>query len=148
MRKLAALLTASVYLGLSSYCATYAVVTGECHHHGASEAVAHDDSDHDADHDHDDADHHHGAPGHDHSSGESGPCCTTFGDAGLTLPSTPRLLTKIIITSLPVAVPTAAVSVADATSYFSRMDNGPPKLAAQKVALSFRSPRAPPTAVL
>lgn len=148
MRKLAALVTASVYFWLSSYCATYAVVTGECRHHGASEAVAHDDSDHDADHDHDDADHHHGAPGHDHSSGEPGPCCTTFGDAGLTLPSTPRLLAKIVITSLPVFVPTAAVSAADAAGYFSRMDNGPPKLAEQEAARSIRAPRAPPAVVL
>lgn len=148
MRKFAAILTASVYFGLSSYCATCAIITGECHHH-AAEAASHDGSRHDAEHTHDDADHHHdGAPGHDHSSDESGPCCTTFGDAGLTLPSTPRLPAKIVVTSLAVAVPTTEVSPADAAGCFSRMDHGPPTLPAQKTSLSSLAPRAPPVAVL
>lgn len=147
VKRLAALVTACAYLGLSHFCASYALVTGEFHHAVGSETAAHAEPGH---HDEHHSHHEHGgeeSDHHDHSSGESGACCSTITEIGAALPSAPQLLAKVI-TSFPLVVPAADVRISDAWGYFSRMDHGPPRLPAQAVSLSSRAPRAPPTAVL
>jgi len=146
VKKLVALFIGLVYLGLSNYCLTYAVITGESHHElnsaGQLERHGSDDHEHGA-HDHH-ASHDHGEPA-DHDDGASDACCVKFNDSGVILPSTSQLLVKAALVVLPgfLNVALASVPVAPSASSYSRPDHGPPKLASQ-VPPSCRASRAPP----
>ncbi|MBI4375421.1 MAG: hypothetical protein HY549_03130 [Elusimicrobia bacterium] len=140
MRKATAILTAIVYLGLSNYCLTYAVMTGESHclPNSTSQAHTHGEHEHDADHDgHGEAPSH-----HDHPSDSSDPCCVTV--SALTIPSSPQLLSKASIAPIFLYV-VAVETTLNAENYFRRTDHGPPKAAGQEAFLSYRASRAPPT---
>ena len=122
-----------LYLGLSNYCLTYAVISGESHHEVESAGGL----DHHESHDH-------GEPA-DHEHGSSDSCCVKFNDAGALIPAPPQLLVKAIVVVLPGFLGAAFTKapVASSANSYERPDHGPPKVASQ-VYPSYRASRAPP----
>lgn len=161
MKKLIAFVTALVYVSLSNYCLTYAIVTGESHpypglisssdrHSSHEHGVLHS---HDQGHQHGDThnhnhDHDHGAGGDSsshHGSDKSDTCCSTFSrDVPQLLPSPPAPPKPTLATDFALAV------VADATITVEKREilyrnHGPPGPFSQDIHLSLLSPRAPPS---
>jgi hypothetical protein len=133
---------AGLYLGLSNYCLSYALFTGESHHGIVSGGqVSHHPEGHDAGHDAHLPDQ---APGHQHQD-SSDACCATFNAPGLLLPSAAHLLAKASFVALPAffAAPPSDL-FPPAECYLSRSDHGPPKPSSQDAVLSRLAPRAPP----
>lgn len=132
-----AVLTAIIYLGLSNYCLSYAVMTGEAHCLPTTPAHSHVGHEGDADQ----GDHEHAPADHHDSSDGSGLCCTQV--AAVAVPSAPQLLAAVTVPADFLYVIVAETTVAIET-LFRRTDNGPPKPAEQDVSLAYRAPRAPP----
>jgi len=140
VRRFSALLLAGLYLGLSNYCLSYAIVTGQPHHGVVSTGEAsHHPKEHGQEHDA----HHDQAPSHDHE-GASDACCAAYNSPGLIVPAAPQLLARSDSAILPAFFLSSAALSTAVEPCFSRRDHGPPVVASQDAAPSCRAPRAPP----
>jgi hypothetical protein len=135
VKRLVSLALAGLYLGLTNFCLSYAVVTGEPHHQAASsDQVSHHE--HHGDHD--------GRTPAPKNGDASDPCCA-INKPGLLAPSSPQPPARTLLaawTVLPVAL--TGETVEPPVSYFGRPDHGPPKSASQEALRSRLAPRAPP----